>query len=81
MSPSTVGRVIPLEFMESGESGHVHEIDGAEPMVHRLSEMGISKGVAIQMIQAGSPCILGVGNHRLSLRIDETVQILVEVGA
>ncbi len=81
MNPLTAHRLIPLELMQTGESGVVFDVEGSESVAHRLSEMGISKGVTIQMVKSGSPCIVAISNHRLSLRIDDSVQVLVEVGS
>lgn len=72
-------RLIPLELMQPGETGCIVDVDGRADVVHRLSEMGLSPRVAVRMIRSGQPCILALGDQRLSLRIDESLQILVEV--
>ena len=73
--------LIPLELLSAGEEGRIHDIDGSAEFVHRLEEMGLRVGVPVCMVQPGSPCILAVGNHRFSLRIEETASVLVEVRA
>ena len=73
--------VVPLELLAAGEEGLIHDLDGSPEFVHRLAEMGLRVGAAVRMVQPGSPCILAVGNHRFSLRIDDAAAVLVEVGA
>lgn len=79
MSSETAIRILPMELLRSGERGVIHDLFGSEDVVHRLSEMGLRPGVAFRMVQAGSPCILCVGEHRLTVRLDPSLQILVDV--
>ncbi len=69
--------IVPIELMAAGEVGHVVQVDGAPDVVHRLAEMGLREQARILMIQPGSPCIVAVGDHRLSLRMDDEAEILV----
>lgn len=71
--------LVPLELMNAGEHGRICELDGPPEFVHRLEEMGLSVGALVAMVQPGSPCILAVGHHRFSLRIDEAASVFVEV--
>lgn len=71
--------LVPLESMTTGEHGVVHTLDGAPDFVVRLEEMGLREGTAIQMVRSGSPCILAVNDHRLSLRFDNKATVLVEL--
>jgi Fe2+ transport system protein FeoA len=66
--------------MNAGEVGAIAEIDGDVDAVTRLRELGIREGAQIEMVQTGEPCIIAVGNQRLSLRIDQTTSVYVEVG-
>ena len=43
----------------------------------RLAEMGVRIGSRLRVLQSGSPCLLQVGESRLSLRGDWATQILV----
>ncbi len=72
--------LIPLEMLSAGEEGCIHDIAGSAEFVHRLEEMGLRIGASVCMVQPGTPCILAVGNHRFSLRIEESATVLVEVG-
>lgn len=79
MATDSAIQIVPIELLRRGEQGTVHELDGNEEVVHRLAEMGLRQGVSFTMLQQGQPCIVRVGNHRLTLRLDPSLQILVEV--
>lgn len=70
--------VIPLELLMAGEHARVVDIGGDQGLVHRLQEMGLREQAEVTMIQSGRPCIIAIGNHRLSFRGDEAAQIFVE---
>lgn len=74
-----MSQVIPLELLKVGEEGCVHCVDGCESLTHRLAEMGVREGAAIRMIRPGCPCLVAVNDHRMSLRIDGSACVLVEV--
>lgn len=69
--------IVPLDLMAAGEVGHVVQVDGSPDVVHRLAEMGLREQARILMIQPGRPCIVAVGDHRLSLRTDDEAEVLV----
>ena len=71
--------VVPLEMMSTGEQGCVRALDGSPDLVVRLEEMGLREGALIRMVRSGSPCILAINEHRLSLRFDDNATVLVEV--
>ena len=73
--------IVPLEALRTDEGGRICHIDGELELVHRLQEMGVREGARVRMIRCGSPCIVHVNDHRLSLRADGAVTILVELGA
>lgn len=69
--------IVPLDLMAAGEVGNVVQVEGSPDVVHRLAEMGLREQARVMMIQPGSPCIVAVGDHRLSLRTDDEAEILV----
>ena len=75
---STV-QTVPLDLMQSGESGTIVDVDGNPDVITRIREMGIREGAQIEMVQSGEPCIIAVGNQRLSLRVDQTTLVYVEI--
>lgn len=74
-----MSQVIPLEMLRTGESGQICEVDGTEEFVHRLAEMGLRTGARVEMLRAGSPCIVSLDQQRMSYRADEIATVLVEV--
>ena len=77
--PEVTMLVVPLEMMTTGEQGRIHALDGSPEFVIRLQEMGLREGVPVQMVRAGSPCILSVNDQRLSLRFEDSTTVLVEL--
>ena len=77
---SAISHAVPLELLAEGERGVVIEVEGRSNLIVRLEEMGLHAGARIRMIQAGSPCILEIHDQRYSLRFDDSVTVLVEVG-
>jgi Fe2+ transport system protein FeoA len=69
--------IVPLDLMAAGEVGQIVQVDGLPEVVHRLAEMGLREQSRVVMIQPGRPCIVAVGDHRLSLRTDDEAEILV----
>lgn len=76
---SVISRTLPIESLAAGECGAVVHIDGVPELVVRLEEMGLHEGVPIRMVRPGSPCILEINHQRFSLRIDDSVTVLVDV--
>lgn len=72
-------QVVPLQLLQTGETGCITEIDGELQFVRRLDEMGLRSGVAVRMIQPGEPCIVAFEHQRLSFRGEDDAVVLVEV--
>ena len=68
---------IPLELLLPGQSGIVDEIVGPPDAVGRLGELGLRSGEPVEMVQAGSPCIIRVNGHKLCFREGEAFGVLV----
>ena len=69
--------LIPLDMLRAGDWADVAAVSGEASWVHRLAELGIREGCRLQVVQAGSPCLLQVSNCKLCLRGCESSQILV----
>jgi ferrous iron transport protein A len=69
--------MIPLDMLKPGEWAEVAEVSGDHAWVRRLAELGLREGCRLQVVQAGSPCLLQVSNCKLCLRGCESSQILV----
>jgi ferrous iron transport protein A len=69
--------LLPLDCLRPGEWAEVAEVIGEPRWVGRIAELGVRVGSRVKLIQPGSPCLLEVGGCRLSLRLDEVLQIFV----
>jgi ferrous iron transport protein A len=69
--------VLPLELLKPGEWAEVHDVYGDPRWVGRMAELGVRSGCRVQVVQPGSPCLLRVGDCKLSLRGECDCQILV----
>ena len=69
--------VLPLEFLRSGESAVVEDVQGEPAWIGRMAELGVRSGCLLQVLQPGSPCMLQVGGCRLCLRGDDIMRIMV----
>lgn len=72
-------QLVPLDLLNAGEHARIAQIDGDQTLVTRLHEMGLHDGVTIRMVQPGQPCIIAVGNNRLSFRGEDAAVIIVEM--
>jgi ferrous iron transport protein A len=69
--------LLPLELMRAGEWAEVVEVFGDPAWVGRMAELGLRPGCRLQVLGAGSPCLLLVNGSRLCLRAEQAMQILV----
>ena len=72
-----VDELIPLQFLTRGETAQIDQLVGDASSVHRLEELGFRVGAKVQMVQPGSPCIVKLYDHKLSIRDAKSLQILV----
>jgi Fe2+ transport system protein FeoA len=77
----TMNPALPLELLRAGESAEVAEVFGEPAWVGRMAELGLRVGTRLQVLQAGSPCLLQVNGSRLCLRAEQAMQILVRLVA
>jgi ferrous iron transport protein A len=73
--------LVPLTFLRAGQTGRIGEILGVSGLVQRLREMGLRAGAEVQMIRAGSPCILRLDGQKICVRSEEMTGVLVRTGA
>ena len=76
---STVSQTLPIELLNSGESGVISDVHGRPELVVRLAEMGLHTGVRVCMVRSGSPCIVEVNHQRFSIRFEDSATVLVDV--
>ncbi len=69
--------LLPLDMLSAGERAEVADVSGDPAWVGRLAELGIREGCKLQVLQAGSPCLLDISGCRLCIRGGDGSQILV----
>lgn len=73
----SIDLLLPLELLQPGEWAEVCDVDGEPAWVGRLAELGVRVGCRLQMLRAGSPCLIHVDGGRLSLRGEQSAGVLV----
>ncbi len=81
IAPGIQEVVLPLELLRANEVASIVELIGDESQIHRLAEMGLRIGASIRMINPGAPCLLAIDGKRLSLRLNENLDVLVTASA
>ena len=81
IAPGIQEAVLPLELLRANEVASIVELIGDESQIHRLAEMGLRIGASIRMINPGAPCLLAIDGKRLSLRLNENLDVLVTASA
>ena len=69
--------LLPLEFLNAGAWADVADVMGEPGWVTRLAELGVRWVAGCGCCLRATPCLLQVGESRLSLRGDCAMQILV----
>ena len=70
--------MMPLELVNPGDWADVAAINGEPSWIGRMAELGVRIGSRLQVLQSGSPCLLKIGDSRLSLRPALGTEILVQ---
>ena len=66
-----------IASMLPGQVAEVRQIVGRPEQVRRLEELGVRNGVTLEIVQAGTPCIVRVGSTKLCFRDGEMCSVLV----
>lgn len=72
--------LIPLGCLRSGQTAEVGQLVGDPQQVHRLQELGLRQGTKVEMVQAGSPCIIRMAGTKLCFRQSDAIGVLVRPG-
>jgi ferrous iron transport protein A len=70
---------IPLTSLRPGQIARVDEVIGQSDLVQRLRELGLRSGARVEMIRAGSPCLLRLDGLKLGIRAEELSGVLVQI--
>jgi Fe2+ transport system protein FeoA len=71
--------LIPLPLLQPGQRARVNQLLGLAEEVHRLEELGLRVGTAVEMVQSGSPCIVALDGAKLCFRGCEATSVLVKL--
>jgi Fe2+ transport system protein FeoA len=72
--------LLPLHLLPAGSRALIGQLLGQADEVHRLEELGMRVGTPVEMVQAGSPCIVRLGGSKLCFRDNEAFRVLVQTG-
>jgi len=72
--------VVPLQILAPGQLAWVEEVYGEREEVHRLAELGLRAGAAVEMVQSGHPCVIRSGGSKLCFRPSDSLTVLVRCG-
>jgi ferrous iron transport protein A len=69
--------LIPIASLLPGQVGEVRQVVGRTDEIRRLEELGVRDGVMLEVVRAGTPCIVRVGGTKLCFRDGELCSVLV----
>jgi ferrous iron transport protein A len=69
--------LIPLNLVHAGQTAEVRQVVGQAEHVRRLEELGLRGGAELEVVRAGSPCIVRLGGSTLCFRDGELLSVLV----
>ena len=72
--------MVPLDQLQSGQRGRIGGLEGADPLVQRLMEMGLFEGEEVEVLgfaPLGDPMEIRLPDYRLSLRRTEAARVAV----
>lgn len=81
MSASLELDLVPLRVLAVGQTARVAEMVGRPEDLQRLKELGLCKGVTIEMVQPGNPCIIRFAGGKFCLRNDDLLGVLIDLGS
>ena len=77
--PLPMHELVPLSLLQPGQQAWIDQVVGRADEVHRLEELGMRVGSAIEVVQAGSPCIVRLGGAKLCFRACDVTSVLVRL--
>jgi Fe2+ transport system protein FeoA len=68
---------LPISALRRGEVADVVQLVGSPEHIRRMEELGLREGARLEVICAGSPCIVRVGGATLCFREEEMLRLFV----
>jgi ferrous iron transport protein A len=62
---------VNLADLPRNQSATIIDYCGDANVAHRLEEMGLQRGLQVEMIRPGSPCTVAINGRRMSLRLEK----------
>jgi Fe2+ transport system protein FeoA len=66
-APLGLDGVIPLDRVEAGHCGLVHEVQAGDTEIEQLQAMGVCAGRKVMLVKTGDPMILKVLGSRIGV--------------
>jgi Fe2+ transport system protein FeoA len=68
---------VQLDDLSNGQSARILQVRGRTEHIHRLEELGFRRGTDVEMVQAGSPCVIRLAGCKMCFRRCEHLNVLV----
>ena len=72
-----MNELVPLNLLTRGQCALIEQLVGQSEQVHRLEELGLRAGVAIEMVEPGTPCIVRVADQKFCFRDADLFNVIV----
>ncbi|TNF76712.1 MAG: ferrous iron transport protein A [Acidobacteria bacterium] len=72
-----IEEAIPLDRVEAGHCGLVHEVRAGETEIEQLQAMGVCAGRKVMLVKTGDPMILKVLGSRIGVSARLASQVMV----
>jgi ferrous iron transport protein A len=70
--------MIPLIFLQEGEEGIIHSVEGGLRLIGRLASMGITSGMRVKVVRnIGGPLIVTTNGTRIAIGRGQAHKIVV----
>ncbi len=67
LSPATNNSLLPLSMAAVGQKMSLQHISAGKRLIHRLTELGLTPGVELTIIQDSGPLLLAVRDSRVAI--------------
>jgi ferrous iron transport protein A len=72
-----MNHLVSVTELRRGQVADVANVVGSPEQIRRLEELGLRRGVRVEIVRGGSPCIVRIGGTTLCFRHDDLASIIV----